>query len=135
MQPNTKREHKCADHLCRLCPDQNRALGMPVSERTSPNGKNHHRRGPDRRDGAEKNFRIRDFVNVPAHRGLLHPGANQGDQLSPEKQPIIAMAQRAKCCAPGDPAHWQSVLASAEIVWDACRFRGGHDENRIARFR
>jgi len=132
MQPDTKREHKGTDHLRGLCPDQDRALGMSVSERASPDGKDHHRRGADRCGRAEENFRIRDFVDVPAHRGLLHPGANEGDQLPPEKEAIIAMAQRAKCCSPGDPADRQSVLASAEILGDARRFRGCHDENRIA---
>ena len=51
----------------------------------------HHRCGSDRRHRAEQKLRVSDLVDIPAHRSLLHPGADERDELAPEEQPIIAM--------------------------------------------
>src|SRR5437588_5405042 len=53
------------------------ALGITVRQRAAPKRKNHHRRGTDRGNGAEQEFRVSDFINEPAHGGVLQPGADE----------------------------------------------------------
>jgi hypothetical protein len=64
-------EDESAQHLRRLCPDQDGSFGVTVRQRAAPKRKNHHRRRTDRRNGAEQKSRAGNFINKPAHGGLL----------------------------------------------------------------
>ena len=70
-------EDEGAEHLRRLRPDQDGSLGITVRQRAPPKRKNHHWRGTDRGNGAKQEFRAGDFINEPAHGGLLQPCADE----------------------------------------------------------
>src|SRR5215831_3216824 len=59
---------------------------------------------------------------------LLHPRASERDELAPEEQPIIGVAQRAKCVPPRYATHGHAPLSAAEVFRHACSFRSfrGH---------
>ena len=77
------------------------------------------------------------MVYVPAHRSLLHPRADERDELAPEEQPVIAIPQRTKCVPPRDSAHGHTPLPAADVLWHPRRFCSsrGHHSSWLARSR
>jgi hypothetical protein len=69
---------------------------------------------------------VSNLVNEPAHRRLLQPRADERDELSVEKQSVIAMPERAKSRAPADFADRDASCTSGKVLGNACSFGGSH---------
>src|SRR6185503_10474918 len=68
----------------------------------------------------EQHRRAREPVHEPAQRDLLHPGAGQGDDLTAQEQPEVAVPQRAEAVGEGRQGHAPILTAGGTLVARAC---------------
>ena len=94
--------------------DDNVIAAAPVRHHAANRGQQENRDLPGKTHQPEQQRRARQPVNQPGLRHGLHPGADQGNNLAAEKQPVIPVAEGAE--------HRRNAALRLPVV---SRFAGG----------
>ena len=109
------RQEECQQHVGSLRPKDERPLGQAVGQHAAPGAEKKGRQDLGNLDQGRP-FRFAGLlVRQPAQRGRLHPGSHQGNKLTEEVEPVVAMPQGAKGDREG------SVPGPARLLVQACR--------------
>src|SRR5829696_2672754 len=116
-----RRQRQRDDHRRCLCDHDEPPVVEAVRNDTGDEAEDGEGREPAEGEEADGDGRVRELDDVPGEGDVLHPGPDEGDDLSREEQPVVAvLAQACKGAAEGDghssSRSWTSGSIAASIA-------------------